>query len=98
MNYQGLIIGLATFLIIGMFHPLVIRAEYAFGRRCWWWFMLGGLATGVASLYILNARASIILGVVSFSCFWSILEVFEQHKRVKRGWFPMNPKRKDDYK
>ncbi|MBQ5864199.1 MAG: DUF4491 family protein, partial [Bacteroidales bacterium] len=28
------------------------------------------------------------------SSFWSILEVFEQKKRVEKGWFPKNPKRK----
>ncbi len=27
MNYVGILIGLATFLIIGLFHPLVIRAN-----------------------------------------------------------------------
>ncbi|MBR4037014.1 MAG: DUF4491 family protein, partial [Tidjanibacter sp.] len=26
MNYEGLIIGISTFLIIGLFHPLVIKA------------------------------------------------------------------------
>ena len=31
MNYTGLLVGLATFLIIGLFHPLVIKAEYYLG-------------------------------------------------------------------
>ena len=66
MNYTGIIIGLGTFLIIGIFHPIVIKAEYYFGK----------------------------VGVVAFSCFWSILELYEQEKRVARGWFPRNPKRK----
>ncbi|MBR2492199.1 MAG: DUF4491 family protein, partial [Paludibacteraceae bacterium] len=34
---------------------------------------------------------SIVLGVVAFSSFWSILEVFHQRKRVERGWFPKGP-------
>lgn len=34
MNYVGVIIGLATFLIIGLFHPIVIKAEYHFGKQC----------------------------------------------------------------
>jgi hypothetical protein len=25
---------------------------------------------------------------VAFSSFWSILELFEQKKRVEKGWFP----------
>ncbi|MBO7458075.1 MAG: DUF4491 family protein [Paludibacteraceae bacterium] len=28
------------------------------------------------------------------SSFWSILELFEQKKRVERGWFPKNPNKK----
>ena len=31
MNFTGLLVGLITFLIIGFFHPLVIKAEY--GRQ-----------------------------------------------------------------
>ena len=27
-NLTGLVIGVATFLIIGLFHPLVIKGEY----------------------------------------------------------------------
>ena len=27
-NLQGVVIGLMTFLIIGLFHPLVIKGEY----------------------------------------------------------------------
>ena len=34
-HFEGLLIGLATFLIIGVFHPLVIKGEYYFGVRCW---------------------------------------------------------------
>ena len=39
--------------------------------------------------------ASTVLGVLAFSLFWSIGELFEQVKRVQRGWFPRNPKRND---
>ena len=31
MNFTGLLVGLSTFLIIGLFHPLVIKAEYYLG-------------------------------------------------------------------
>lgn len=86
-----------TFLTIGIFHPIVIKAEYYFGRRSWWAFLLVGVAAIAASILVINEYASILLGVVGFSSLWGILEVFEQHNRVKRGWFPMNPKRKADY-
>ena len=28
INFDGLLIGIATFLIIGLFHPVVVKAEY----------------------------------------------------------------------
>ena len=43
-HIDGIIIGICTFLIIGFFHPIVIKAEYYFGTRCWWWFLLLGIA------------------------------------------------------
>lgn len=94
MNFSGIIIGVATFLVIGLFHPLVIKAEYYIGVRSWWLFLLLGVTAGIASLLVANLTLSIILGVVAFSSFWSIGEVFEQKKRVDKGWFPANPKRK----
>lgn len=51
MNFDGLLVGLATFFIIGFFHPTMIKAEY-------------------------------YLGVTAFSCFWSIVEIYEQRKRA----------------
>lgn len=95
LNFSGIIIGIVTFLVIGVFHPLVIKAEYYIGVRSWWLFLLLGIASGVASLMTANLTVSIILGVVAFSSFWSIGEVFHQKKRVEKGWFPANPKRKN---
>ena len=97
MNFLGLIIAVTTFLVIGVFHPIVIKSEYYLGTRCWWAFLVAGIGFIVASLFTANDVFSPILGVVGCSCLWSILELFEQKKRVERGWFPMNPKRKDEY-
>ena len=97
MNFTGLIIGAATFLSIGLFHPLVIKAEYYLGVKSWWLFALLGVITLLASLLIQNDYASIILGVISFSSFWGIGEVFTQRERVRKGWFTMNPKRAHEY-
>lgn len=94
LNFSGIIIGIATFLVIGLFHPLVIKAEYYIGVKSWWLFLLLGIVSGVASLLVVNLTLSILLGVVAFSSFWSIGEVFEQKKRVEKGWFPANPKKK----
>ena len=94
LNFSGIIIGVATFLIIGLVHPLVIKAEYYIGVKSWWLFLLLGVISVVASLLVNDLTLSILLGVVAFSSFWSIGEVFEQKKRVEKGWFPANPKKK----
>ena len=91
MNFTGIIVVLATFLIIGLFHPIVIKAEYYLGTKCWWVFLVAGIVFCVLSIVVENLIASTILGVTAFSSFWSIGELFEQKQRVKKGWFPEGP-------
>lgn len=93
MNFTGIIIGVATFLIIGLFHPLVIKGEYYFGVRCWWVFAVMGVVAVVAALFVENVLFSTLLAVWGASSFWSIGELFEQRKRVEKGWFPKREKR-----
>ena len=95
MNFTGIIVGLATFLIIGLFHPIVIKAEYYLGTRCWWMFVVAGFVFCALSILTANFTISTILGVTVFSSFWSILEIFEQRDRVKKGWFPKGPGHKE---
>lgn len=94
MNYSGLLIGICTFLIIGLFHPIIIKLEYHFGTKLWWIFLVLGVIGIIGSIFVNNIFVSSLLGVFAFTCFWSILEIFEQKKRVEKGWFPKNPKRK----
>lgn len=94
LNYLGAIIAVTTFLVIGLFHPIVIKSEYYFGTKCWWIFALAGLVFIVASLFLEDVYLSSVCGVIGCSCLWSILEIFEQKKRVEKGWFPRNPNRK----
>lgn len=97
LYFNGLIIAIGTFAIIGLFHPIVIKVEYYFGSRFWWVFLVAGLCFIAAALFISNIMLSSFLGVVGASCLWSIGEIIEQKERVKKGWFPMNPKRKAEY-
>ena len=92
-NLTGLAIGIATFLIIGLFHPLVIKGEYHFGVGCWWVFLVMGLMSIVGSVMVQDLFFSTLLAVWGASSLWSIGELFHQRKRVERGWFPANPKR-----
>lgn len=93
----GLTIGILTFLIIGLFHPLVIKGEYYLGVRCWVLFFIAGCIFCLLSVIVNNLFWSIIFGVLCASSFWGILEVFQQKRRVEKGWFPMNPRRKHKY-
>ena len=94
MQWLGPVVGLCSFLIIGMFHPIVIKTEYYTGTRFWWVFLIVGLGALVAALLIDNVALSAIVGVFAFCCFWSILELFEQKERVRKGWFPKRPDKK----
>lgn len=97
LYFTGVIIAISTFIIIGCFHPIVIKVEYHFGTKPWWIFLVIGIATISAALFIANVLASAVLGVIGASSLWSIGELFQQKVRVKKGWFPMNPKRTAEY-
>ncbi len=93
MHFTGLIVGIISFLTIGCCHPLVIKVEYMFGKRKWWLFFSAGFVMALVSMLLTNRIASIVVGVVGFSFFWSTNEMFKQHKRVMMGHAKRNPNR-----
>jgi uncharacterized membrane protein len=94
MSFHGLLIGAAAFIIIGIFHPIVIKSEYYFGKKIWPVFLgVGIILVGIA-LFIDNLTISAIVSILGFSSLWSIRELFEQEARVQKGWFPDNPQKK----
>ena len=97
MNFTGIIVGAAVFLIIGICHPVTIKLEYYFGRKGAWAFVIAGILFAVASILIENQLLSTIFGAFAFSCFGGIHEVTSQEMRVLRKWFPENPARHDYY-
>ena len=94
MYFSGILIGVISFLPIGVFHPIVIKAEYYFSKSCWPVFLAAGIVLMILSAMIENVVLSSALAVVGMSSWWSILELFHQEERVKKGWFPANPNRK----
>ena len=97
LHFTGVLIAVSTFIIIGVFHPIVIKVEYYFGTRLWWLFLVTGLLSVCAALIVADVFWSSLLGVLGASLLWSIGEIFDQKRRVEKGWFPMNPKRKHEY-
>jgi hypothetical protein len=94
LQTTGIIIGLAAFLSIGVFHPIVIWTEYYFSKRVWPVFLVLGSGFLILSALTDSLILASVLGIWGFSCWWSIKELFEQEQRVARGWFPANPRRK----
>jgi len=97
MYFTGITIAILTFLTIGFWHPIVIKTEYHWGTRPWVVYLLVGIVCCGAALFIENVYISSFLGVFGASALWGIGELFSQKKRVQKGWFPMNPKRKHEY-
>lgn len=93
MQFAGMIVGLATFFIIGALHPVIIKAEFHLGKGCWPLFLVGGLGCLAGSLAPSPWWASALLAVLGCNLLWCIKELFDQEKRVQKGWFPGNPKR-----
>ncbi len=96
INLEGLIIGVTAFIIIGVFHPIVIKSEYYFGKKVWPIFLLAGIVLIAFAITIENIAVSSIISITGFSFLWSIHELFEQEERVRKGWFPKNPKKSND--
>lgn len=92
LHFEGLITAAATFMIIGLFHPLVIKGEYYFGVKCWWAFLLAGIAAVGAALFVHSIFWSTILAITGASSLWGIGELFHQRRRVEKGWFPRREK------
>ncbi len=97
LHFTGVIIAVITFLIIGLCHPLVIKMEYYTGTKYWWTFLVVGLISICCAFVVEDVIISSMLGVIGASLLWGIGELFSQKRRVKKGWFPMNPKRVHEY-
>lgn len=94
MNYLGIITGILALIIIGIWHPIVIKGEYYLGKKkCTYIFALTGILCIITSLLIENQYLNIIIAFFGCSSFWGIIEVHQQEKRVQKGWFPKNNKK-----
>lgn len=93
MNYNGLLLGIVAFITIGLFHPIVAKTEYYFGKRVWWAFALMGMTFMLLSLAFTINWLSVLMGTIGAGAFWSTHEIFKQHQRVLSGRAKRNPNR-----
>ncbi len=94
LEYSGLIIGAWVFVIIMFARKLCIWGEYHFGTKFWIFFLVAGLLFLVVASVVENKIVSVMLSSAGFIFLWGIHETIEQTERVKKGWYPRNPKRK----
>ena len=95
MQYTGILTGLIAVVVIGAFHPIVVWCEYYFSERVWPVFFVIGSTLIALSLAIDQVLLSSCLSIIGFVSLWCIGELKEQAERVRKGWFPANPKRRE---
>ncbi len=94
LNITGILVGAGAFLSIALGRYLTIKAEYYFTKKFWIGFLVIGIVSILLSLISEGFILSSILSILGFTFLWGIGEIIEQEKRVEKGWFPKNPKRK----
>ena len=82
MQYAGLIIGVYTFVMIGILHVAVVRVERVIGAHIWPGFVVLGAVCGATSLMTVDVLVSALLGVSGFLFAWSGPELRKQRERV----------------
>ena len=87
VNMEGVAVGIVALVMIGVFHPIVIKCEYYFSHKIWPLFLAAGIGFLLAALFT-NGMLSMILGLAGVSCLWSIRELQEQARRVVRDGVP----------
>ena len=94
MSYYGLVMGSIMILAVGFGHIVVIKWEYHWGSKSWPGLLTIGSLLVIISILTDNMLLSGGLGIFGAALLWGVPELFMQRRRVERGWFPRNPKRK----
>ncbi|PIE84022.1 MAG: DUF4491 domain-containing protein [Bacteroidia bacterium] len=92
MEYQGLILGMATVWTIWFTRLVCIKGVYYMGRPFWPVFLVAGIGALVAALFTPNSLVSSIIGVFGFCCLWGIGETIQLDKRYQKGEFAYHPR------
>jgi hypothetical protein len=88
MNGVGLLLGLASLVIMGLGFAWVILGERYFGYLWWPYGMAVGIVLVVASLWLRSLWLSALVGVLGASIIWGATELEAQAVRAELGWFP----------
>ena len=94
MSYDGVLGAGGTLAIFAVSRWSCIAGEYYFSKRIWVLFLVIGLAAIVFAIQVDNLVGASLLSVLGFCYLWGIGEVVAQEKRVEKGWYPRNPRRR----
>lgn len=86
MNFNGILIALATGLLIWFGHFWVVKLFQYGGTRFWFVPFIFGIIFIVLSLVVENVILSAIAAISSVTFFWGIKELFEykaKHNQIK---------------
>ena len=86
MQFAGVMLGLITFIMIGVLHVAVVKIERIWGSQLWPAFVILGLLLGLWSLFVDDVFISALLGVNGFLFAWSGPELKKQKERVEHGY------------
>lgn len=93
LNFEGVVVGVMSLVIIGAFHPLVIWFEYHFTQSVWPVFLIAGLLCLIAALFI-QGLFSVLLGLLGVACIWEHPGAEGAGPQGGAGLVSKNPKRK----
>jgi hypothetical protein len=94
MNWFGILVGIATFFIIGLGFVWVIRGERYLGYL-WWPYAMGlGIVCVIASLFIAADFGAALTGALGASLIWGSTELKEQAIRGELGWYPYHDRKR----
>lgn len=88
MDFQGLLMGVGTVLIIALSRWVCILGVYWCGKGFWVAFLGAGIYFISLSLFMPDGLLSALFSVCGFCCLWGIGETFGQVRRVAMGWYP----------
>jgi len=87
MYFDGIIIGLIAFIMIGLFHPLVIYGEYHFGVKICTLFFCFGIISCIILIIIENKIISATIAIIDFIVFGVYMNCSNRKKELKMAGF-----------
>ena len=90
MNIFGLLVGIATLLIIGIGFPLVIQTERRLGYLWWPYMLCIGIVMIASSMLIQTDWLCVLTAILGATFAWGSTELKEQAVRAELGWYSFN--------